>query len=300
MSILYILIYLKTNFCYYNNMNKKLLFFGFFLIFGVFFVNFFNFNNNDVIAQIQDITPPQINVDWNLNSTYDINAKVKIPSFTAQDQSGIDIDNTYIKISHTNIQLKICGQDIQIAEEMYNEYLLDNTKDAGKLFLTLSYHGVYTITYNVSDIYQNNTTKTYTFRCGDVVAPTVEIDENFIESLYYVYDTIVIDTNKIYISDNITPSEDLQLKITLQNNSTGDLCTLSNGYSYTFDTAGEYSLSISVTDFAGNKNVVKKTFTVKEKLEINQIDNYTFSINEFMGILIASIVNPNIIFNYYS
>lgn len=159
----------------------------------------------------------------------------------------------------------------------------DFTVEGKKIYLNLKKHGQYKITYSIQaqNQYGENVgdpkTLDYTIRSGDNTQPTFEIKKNAITTAYSLDDTMTISFKSATISDmfaledNNTSVEDLlkTLKVTLKGPSKTE--TLENKaesdfeYTYTFEEAGEYTLTFQVTDKAGNTSSDKVSFTVKAK-----------------------------------
>ena len=137
--------------------------------------------------------------------------------------------------------------------------------------LKLIKNGTYTIKYEVqgSDGYANvgdPRVLEYTISNGDVIKPTVDIldPDKIAKATYKPGDTLVINLSEdvLGLSDNITTSRDElieKLKITITNNDTGASDTIDNkgegefiSYEYELEEVGNYTVSITVTDQAGN------------------------------------------------
>lgn len=155
--------------------------------------------------------------------------------------------------------------------------------EKGNLVLLLNTNGRYKLTYTVAakniigQPVGSTATKEYEFTVGDLMAPTINIDNTnnqFIKSTYNVGDVIDIQVDKITVEDETTTDRDDLLKgivIQVKNTSTNTTKTLSNtssvpgnyAYSYKIEEEGKYTVSIYVRDIAGNASETKEySFTV--------------------------------------
>lgn len=224
------------------------------------------------VIKVEDTTKPEIFVDWNLNASYDKDSKVLIPVFSANDVSGIDMEESKIVISSKSYSRTIKASEMANELKKYNEHLEDNSKDAGNLYVTLRYNEEYTVTYTAYDKSSNKnvTTLSYSIKVGDMVAPTIDLDDNIIPSKVKLDDKLTIDVSKITITDSkgeVIPTS--ELKVVVKNTTTGT--TIKNNYEdeegkfeYTITSAGEYTVTFSA-EKNGNKREVVRTFTVNEQ-----------------------------------
>ncbi len=155
--------------------------------------------------------------------------------------------------------------------------------DQGNLTLLLNTNGQYTIKYTVyakdgmGQPVGSVKEISYTLAVGDVIAPTIEIDNTsnaFLKTTYNVGDVIDFQVDKIDVTDETTVDKnDLldRLVIQVRNTSTNTTTTLSNSstvageyaYSYKVETEGNYIVSIYVRDSAGNASTTREfSFTV--------------------------------------
>ena len=104
-----------------------------------------------------------------------------------------------------------------------------------------------------------------------MVAPIVEVADDIVASNVKIDTTLSIDLSKITVEDNITldmSAEDI--KIVVKNTTTGVTvenihASENNGkFEYNIETAGEYTVTFSATDDAGNTKTVTRTFTVND------------------------------------
>ena len=224
------------------------------------------------VIVVEDTTKPEIFVDWNLNASYDKDSKVLIPVFSANDVSGIDMEESKIVISSKSYSRTIKASDMANELKKYNEHLEDDSKDAGNLYVTLRYNEEYTVTYTAYDksAKKNSTTVSYSIKVGDMVAPTIDLKDDILPSKVKLDDKLSIDLSKINITDSkgeVIPTS--EIKIVVKNTTTGT--TIKNNFEdeegkfeYTITSAGDYTVTFTA-EKNGNKREVVRTFTVNEQ-----------------------------------
>lgn len=236
---------------------------------------------------VSDNTNPEVRVEWDLNDSYAQYSKVLIPVFSASDISNIDMESSKIAItsSKNSFNLEIKGSDVASLLEQYYGWLDEeekikngdidehvNYEKPGKLLLPLDYNEQYTVTYTIYDnsVNKNSVSKSYTIKVGDLVAPSIDLDDDIIASNVKIDTKLSIDLSKISILDNKTQGMTAlkDIKIVVKNTTTGKTLNKidedEDKYEYNIDTAGEYSVTFSATDAAGNTKTVTRTFTVNE------------------------------------
>ncbi len=216
------------------------------------------------VIVVEDTTKPEIFVDWNLNASYDKDTVVKIPVFSASDTSGINMEDSKIVISSKSYSRTIKAKDM--AEE------LKKSESDSKLYVTLRYNEEYTVTYTAYDksAKKNSTTVSYSIKVGDMVAPTINLNDDILPSKVKLDDKLSIDLSKIKITDSkgeVIPTS--EIKIVVKNTTTGT--TVKNNYEdeegkfeYTISSAGDYTVTFTA-EKNGNKREVVRTFTVNEQ-----------------------------------
>ena len=115
----------------------------------------------------------------------------------------------------------------------------------------------------------------YSITNGDVTAPEITLEDNFIQSTYNLGDTLRINMAGMTVTDNITKDEALlksTIKIDLENTDTDetwrDLDNEGNAeageyiFTHPLESAGDYTMTITITDEAGNKATRTVSFTV--------------------------------------
>lgn len=162
-------------------------------------------------------------------------------------------------------------------------------KANGDVYLKLNDNGKYTIKYSIQAQDKSGLNVgsakpiEYTISNGDVNSPELELKSNLVKEKYCINDTMTLNLAGISVSDNITTDKDKLLKtmvVTLENTDLNEgAVTLENqeteegkyAYSHKLVSAGSYTLSISVTDEAGNKKTEKIHFevTTEEKKEVD-------------------------------
>jgi len=160
-----------------------------------------------------------------------------------------------------------------------------DVRDNGDVYLKLNDNGKYTIKYSIQAMDKSGLnvgpakTMEYTISNGDVIAPELVLEKNLVKDKYYINDTMTLNLAGISVSDLGTAEKDKLLKsmvVTIENTDLDEVAVkLENeeteegkyAYSYKLEKAGSYTLSITVTDEAGNKTTEKVSFevTTKEK-----------------------------------
>ncbi len=233
-------------------------------------------DTKEFVVKVEDSTKPTVYVDWNLDASYEVGKEVLIPVFSASDLSGINYEDSKIVISSKSYSRTIKGSDMAKLLKQYNEYVdakeadPNTGKTAGDLFVKLRYNEEYTITYTVYDNSdnKNSTVVSYTIKVGDLVAPVLDIKDDIVPTTMKLDETLTIDTSKISVSDDKDSSlsvsdvtivvKNTTTNVTLENNFDDE----SGKFAYNIETAGEYSVTFTVKDAAGNKREVTRTFTV--------------------------------------
>lgn len=191
----------------------------------------------------------------------------------------IDKEESYVQISVTTGSTTQTLATINFAE--WEEAVANDnnfTVEGSNIKLNLSKNGRYTIKYSIQaqDYLGQNVgdakTLEYTISNGDVTAPTIDFADDLFKEKYGLGEELVINLTGITVSDKVTTDVDklletLQIKLT--NEDTDESWTLENsaedgGYSYehTFEEAGDYTLTISIKDEAGNTAEKSVSFTV--------------------------------------
>ena len=187
-------------------------------------------------------------------------------------------------------EIKITGpvtftEDAEDAKYKIN-YHKDNANNE-KYSFKPTVKGTYTVTYSAWDEH-NNEAEPYeiVITVGETVPPTINVAEDLSKELdkeVLVGTTLSVDLTKVTVTDNVprydsegelneTPYE-VKIQITdpdgktLNANETGaeteeEKEENKNIKNYTFETAGDYVLTFSVTDDAGNSQVYTKTIKV--------------------------------------
>lgn len=238
-------------------------------------------------VEVTDSTNPDIRVEWELKDSYKVDSKVLIPVFSANDISGIDLESSKIVISSNSYTRTIKGSDMASLLAQYKGWLDEEERiaagtleshtnyfSAGNLYVTLNHNELYTVTYTAYDktANKNSASVSYTIKVGDLVAPVLDIDDNIVASTVKIDSTLSIDISKIAVSDTITTDLTASdVSITVKNTDTSTVIKNihendeTGKFEYLIETAGEYTVTFSVTDKAGNTKTVTRTFTVNEK-----------------------------------
>lgn len=201
------------------------------------------------------------------------------PEVVVSGKGGTNLEDSKVTITVTSSSTTRTLATItfaQWAEAVENNSDFEVNGDTIKL--KLDRNGKYTIKYSVQamdEIGQNvgdAKTLEYTISNGDVVAPEITFEDNFINTKYALGDEIVLDMAGLTVSDKVTTDTDKLLEtmtVKLKNSDTDQSWTLENtaeegrySYAHTLDVAGDYTLTITIKDEAGNKAEKSISFTV--------------------------------------
>ena len=196
---------------------------------------------------------------------------------TNLEDSTVQITVTSGSTTQTLATIKLSEWENAVAEN-------DNFIVSGQTIkLKLSKNGKYTIKYSIQaqdEVGQNvgdAKTLEYTITSGDVVAPEINFSDDFVKANYNLSDNkeLVLNMAGLTVSDSVTADVDellSTLTVKLTNDDTNETWTLENSaedgmysYEHTFTSAGDYTLTITVKDEAGNKSTKSTSFTVSEK-----------------------------------
>lgn len=206
--------------------------------------------------------------DSNDSSLYE---EVVLPGFTATD-SGSKVDRSKYKIVVKNSN----GVEI-VSENSANGVSFRPTGD-----------GKYKAEYSATDFAGNVTTKTFTINVGDIERPTLTINKapETKASLKNGSYTLSIDTSSdnIVITDNKSDSalsNDTYLSVVVANASgTAIDADEDTDNVYTLTEAGEYTITITASDKAGN------TRTEVYKLDLSAESNSASTTTEVLGTIL--------------
>ena len=242
-------------------------------------------DTKEFVLEVSDSQGPNVRVEWDLEPSYAVRTSVMIPVFTASDASGINLEDSTIVISSNSFRRTIYGDDI--ATEFANG-------EEGRLYVPLNYNEVYTVTYTVYDnsTARNSTVVTRTIRVGDLVEPTIILPDNYVPTTVKLDTTLRFDTKGISVTDTNGEGQSVTIDsskvvITIEGPN-GDLENvhvdddgevINDGiFEFDIDTAGEYTVTISVEDEAGNEGTIKRTFTVNDSTVTPLSDNEIITI----------------------
>ena len=236
----------------------------------------------DVVISIsvKDTTKPTIVLDGEVPEYVDLEKdaeddslykEITVPGFTATD-SGSKIDKSKYKITVKN------KNDVEVA----------SVNDANGLTFRPTGNGKYTVEYSATDNAGNVITQTYTINVGDVVRPTLTIENEpaTTAKLKNGSYSLKIDTSKISIVDDVDGelSVDDYLSVTVTNSSgTAIEADEDTSYVFTLTEAGEYTITITAEDKAGN------TRTETYKLDLSAEDNGASTTTEVLGTILLVI-----------
>ena len=243
-------------------------------------------------SDIQTITVKDIVITINIDD--DAYAKTQYPEVgqkldiikpsvvVSGDEKGNKMNekDSYVQISVTS------GSTTQtLATISFDEWqeAVDNDSNfevsGNSIKLLLNKNGKYTIKYSIQaqDRLGQNVgdakTLEYTISNGDVVAPEINFADDMFKEKYNLNEELVIDVTGIEVSDKVTTDTNTILEtmvIKLTNEDTDETWTLDNtsevegaySYEHKFESAGDYTLTITVKDEAGNTAEKSVSFTV--------------------------------------
>jgi len=168
--------------------------------------------------------------------------------------------------------------------------------EKGNVKLVLADNGRYVIRYSIQAMDKNGMnvgdakTVEYAIKNGDVVAPELELGKNLVKAKYRLGDTMTINLAGITVNDAVTEDRNellktmnVRLKNTTQDSS---YITLENEgnpedgeYIFTkkLESAGSYTLTISIKDKAGNETSQSVSF------EVSTDESKDINVKEVMG-----------------
>ncbi len=214
------------------------------------------------------------------------------PDFQVKGQGEVDYENSYVQITRTTgsstttlAQITLAEWEEHFANDQTNaNFSLTNVGDSidnnGAIKLLLKDNGTYTIRYSVQAVdyldqkVGDPKTLEYSITNGDVTAPEITLEDDFISSTYNLGDTLRINMAGMTVTDNITKDEALlksTITIELENTDTDETWDLENEgnaeageyiFTHTLESAGDYTMTITITDEAGNKATRTVSFTV--------------------------------------
>ena len=247
----------------------------------------------NLVSDIQTFTVLDVEVELNINeetyektqyTTLGSELKIEKPNPIINNGEGqVNREETTVQITCTSGSSTETLATISLAN--WNEKAVANDNNFvyrdGEIYLKLLNNGQYTIRYSVQgqnylgENIGDPVTRSYTISNGDVTAPNIEFGDKFIEKeTFRLGDTLILnlaDVEGLVVNDTVTTDRDAllsTLRVTLENNDTGNTWTLDNlasdGYSYEheLDEAGDYTLTVSVADGANNRNSRSISFTV--------------------------------------
>lgn len=231
---------------------------------------------------VKDTTAPNVYVDWsseaitlpgaNTDETgaiavaYEKGTKILLPTFSADDLSGIDATKSVITITNTATS---STRTIKYSD-MASEYAKYKNGESSTLYYTFSQNAEYTVTYTAYDNEGNQASQKFTVKVGDLDAPVLEVSDKIIKSSYKIGNTITIDLNDdslnyftITDGDDKATVENIKVKLTRDGSEVKNTSEDDGVYKFTLDDAGSYELTFTVTDAAGNESdPVVKTFEI--------------------------------------
>ena len=214
------------------------------------------------------------------------------PDFQVKGQGEVDYENSYVQITRTTgsstttlAQITLAEWEEHFANDQTNANFShtnvgDNIDNNGTIKLLLKDDGTYTIRYSIQAVdylgqkVGDPKTLEYSITNGDVTAPEITLEDDFIQSTYNLGDPLRINMAGMTVSDNTTKDEALlksTITIELENTDTDESWDLDNEgneeageyiFTHKLESAGDYTMTITITDVAGNKATRTVSFTV--------------------------------------
>lgn len=213
---------------------------------------------------------------------------------------GNDIDRKESTVQITRTSGSSTTTLATITLEEWEHHFDDDTNnrnfkvEGSTIKLLLRDNGTYTIRYSIQAVDHlgqkvgDPEVLEYSISNGDVEAPTVELSDDFVKSTYNLGDTLVLNMAGIEVSDNTTDVASLleKMTVTLTNTDTEESWTLKSDpnasegtyiYEHKFESAGNYTLTITVEDEAGISGSSSVSFTVSTE------DTDPINVTEVLG-----------------
>ena len=213
---------------------------------------------------------------------------------------GNDIDRKESTVQITRTSGSSTTTLATITLEEWEEHFADDKNNrnfdiqGSTIKLLLRDNGTYTIKYSIQAVDHlgqkvgDPEVLEYSISNGDVTAPTVELSDDFVKSTYKLGDTLVLNMAGVEVEDNTTDVESLlkTMKVTLTNTDTEESWTLESDpnasegtyiYEHKFESAGNYTLTITVEDEAGISGSSSVSFTVSTE------DTEPINVTEVLG-----------------
>ena len=192
--------------------------------------------------------------------------KLHVQGIEATDASGIDYSRSTVTITRT---YKVDGSTRTSVDSLTDKI---NGED-----FYISQNGTVTIAYTVYDNNGNSSTAEYVIRAGDNTNPIIRVntvdESDFIAKTYSLSDfqdgLFTVDLTKLTFSDDKTAEADLVVTYEFVNDDTDDEpieaeIENENQLAYKIESVGNYTLTVTVTDEAGNSISRDFSFEVTE------------------------------------
>lgn len=218
--------------------------------------------------------------DKTANASSSLVNYVFIADMESLNDSGIGVDlsskQIVAKYSDTSTELKIGKiEDIDVAlfdgendaeKEANKQWYVDNYMG----YVVATKNGTINITYSLSDKNGNAAqTKTVAIACGDITPPTISISDVPFATNYKINDTLTIDLTKTSVSDDSDEEDssvdynDVTVVVTCDGTTVSKHSSSTDtNLVYSISKAGNYVVTFTVTDKAGNQTSTTKEFTV--------------------------------------
>ena len=222
-------------------------------------------------VEVKDTTKPVIDEIY-VEPVVTLDYALSIPQFTAYDLNGIDVENSKVVLSSKSYGSK---------EFNYGDITSNRV-------VTLKYNEVYTLTFTVKDLAGNTTTVKKEIKVGDTEPPVITIDETnktFVSEEIKLNSKLTLDLSLVSVEDLVDDNlskEDLVITVTRDGETISNIHGNSKtNYEYNINKAGEYTVTLKITDAAGNVSD-----TVTRKFTVNASENNGMEKNEIIGTIL--------------
>ena len=258
----------------------------------------FNVNPKTVTFKVADNKKPTITINemddivaYDSEATGDDANIVKIADMSASDLSGIDADSFKItaKYSSSSSEIEIVKYDMENnAEEIAAGFYG---------YFKATKNGTVTVTYSVTDNNGNTATETRTIYVGDVSSPEIKVSalQDVINKASYKKGaTISLDLSKLVVTDDKSELNYEDVTVTITCDGEEVEFTRSDDQKiveFKAESFGEYAISFSVTDEAGNTSESSQvSFNLSDNSKNGKNNSTTSSTTVWGTILIIVIL----------
>ncbi len=204
---------------------------------------------------------------------------IDIPLVYATDQiNNKAVDVTYTVTAPNGSKIKVQDYDLEVAgnEDKYDVRYFKATAQ-----------GEYTIRFEATDEAGNTVSKDLTIRLGDCDKPELKFASGYSIPATAEKGEFVLDLGKLEFEDNETSVEKLKDSLTVTMVKPDGVTTVRNNgtdgvnYKWNLDETGDYTLTLTVKDDAGNTTTVKKTINIPSE------ENETKKVGSVVGTILV-------------